>query len=226
MFLEKVGNDDLVSVAGISRKNGLRFYCTFTIDRNKIIVGLNALGKETSPDWMEGPEGYFYSTKFSSDCGRSIAFAGRRFFAASEISCPRDPKKNDPRPAFVQGIVDLSFYLSNVDGRKNILLFSPGFNTEGIKRSSSDIEVPELVMSETSEEEQLEQQRQQADRSQGPSFDVERVPEFVAGSDSHVHVFTKAENEFYRILADSTGGVYSDKILRSFRRDSQDSSNR
>lgn len=210
-FLEKLGNDDLVSVAGISRKSGLRFYCTFTMDRSKIIAGFNALGKETSPDWMEGPEGYFYSTKFSSASAEVSLLPDADFLQQVKTLVPSDPKKNDPRPAFVQGIVDLSFYLSNVDGRKNILLFSPGFNTEGIKRSSSDIEVPELVMRETSEEEQLEQQRQQADRSQGPSFDVERVPEFIAGSDSHVHVFTKADNDFYKALANSTGGIYSTK---------------
>ena len=64
-FLEKVGKDDLVAVAAIGKKTGLRFLSGFTTDRNKINAGLNFIGVEKLDGVLQGPDGNLYSLQFT-----------------------------------------------------------------------------------------------------------------------------------------------------------------
>ena len=204
VFIEKLGKEDLISIAGISRMAGLQFLCTLTADPEKIYSGLNAIGRERSPEWTEGPEGYYYSSRFDPESAPVQLLAEDAFLKQVQSFAASEKKKEDARPFFIQALVNLSFYLSTVEGRKNILLFTPGFDTSGIGRSR-EIEVPELVMQETSEDERLEiQQRESA--PDAPSFEVDEVPDFIAGSDSHMYVISNRDNELFRTLTEKTEG--------------------
>ena len=139
VFLEKLGKDDLVAVAEIGKKTGMRLLAGFTTDRNKINAGLNAIGVEKLDGFMQGPDGNLYPFQFTPQA-HSVALIPEDKFLANVTAgiAGDDKKKMDPVSLFVSAFSDLTYSLASVEGRKNIILFSPGFDTKGAKIEVSE----------------------------------------------------------------------------------------
>lgn len=209
-FLEKLETDDLFAIAAVSNKASLRFFSGFTTDRNSLIAGLNAIGKETVEGMIQGPDGNYYPAGFSKALPPIELLQEEQFLGNLKTILPDPAIKADLRSNFVEGIINLASFLSKIEGRKNVILFSPGFSLEGIKQGRSSAgEEPELVMDG---EEGVEGGVDLGAEKKGTSFeyDIEAIPDYVAGSDSHVHIFSPGpeDNEFYKDLSKKTNGVY------------------
>ncbi len=120
-----------------------------------------------------------------------------------------EKKSADPRGGLVTGFAELALQLSVIQGPKIILLFSPGFNTDGLRsQAPSDEDPPELVMGDVSEEERLEWQKQRTDKKEiGIQYDFSKIPELLAGSGTSVNLISQSENDFYRSLVAKTDGM-------------------
>lgn len=226
VFLEKLGSNDLVAVAEIGKKTGLRLLSGFTTDRNKINAGLNAIGLEKIDGVVQGPDGNLYALQFSPQSQTVALIPEDKFLANVTAGIAVDEKnKVDPGSLFVTAFSDLTYSLASVDGRKNIILFSPGFDTKGAKIEVSETSFFEnyesasirddTYLGTTEEERAKEEERRKAEREKaaaapGPMVQVEGIPEFVAGTFSSVQMISPIgqEFDFFKKLTAANHGLY------------------
>ncbi len=223
-FLDKLGKDDLVAVAEVGIKTGLRFLSGFTADRNKINAGLNSLGLEKLDGVLQGPDGNLYSLQFTPQA-HSIALIPEDKFVANVTTgiAVEEKKKLDTVSMFISALSDLSYSMASVEGRKNIILFSPGFDTKGAKIQVSeenfsdkyvDSSIRDDTYIDTPEEERLKAEEQRKKEREavpsGPGVQVEGIPEFVAGTFTAVQMISPIgqEFDFFKKLTANNGGLY------------------
>ena len=227
-FLEKLGKDDLVAVAAIGKKTGLRFLSGFTADRNKINAGLNFIGVEKLDGVLQGPDGNLYSLQFAPQAHSVALIPEDKFVGNVTLAIGADDKnKIDTVSLFVGAFSDLALSLASVEGRKNIILFSPGFDTKGAKIQISeenfsdqyvDASIREDTYINTPEEERAQEEaRRKQERESvpaGPSVQVEGIPEFVAGTFTSVQMISPSgqEFDFFKKLTAHNGGLYLRQI--------------
>lgn len=223
-FLEKVGADDLVAIAEIGKKTGLRLLSGFTTDRNKIHSGLNCLGLEKIDGVVQGPDGNLYSLQFSPQAQTVTLIPENQFVANITAAIAADDKKKiDTASVFATALTQLTYGLASVDGRKNLVLFSPGFETKGAKMEVSEenfmdhyIEATRTVDShiDTIEEARMKTEAQRKKEREnvpaGPFVEVEGIPEFVASTFTSVEMISPIgqEFDFFKKLTATNGGLY------------------
>ncbi|HSP07691.1 MAG TPA: hypothetical protein VLR94_10975, partial [Acidobacteriota bacterium] len=219
-ILQKVGKEDLVAFAGISRKSRLVFYGNFTADNDKWLWSLNMIGRETPAGLLQGPDGNFYSAQFSATHTPVEMLSDEVFLKNVQAFAPDDKKKQESRSAYVQGLVELAYALSTVKGRKDIILFSPGFDTKDITLNLDQVQAPaaeaapdvpehqefEDVVSGQSGAGQEEEAPVRRPRQSGRG--VNFITDLLEAADAHVFAYCSAENEFYKDLFEKTGGLY------------------
>src|SRR5262245_30437263 len=203
VFLDKLGPDDLIAVAEIGKTSGLRLMCGFTNDRNKIHTALNHLGVQKIDGVVQGPDGNLYSLEFSPQTNSVSLIPDDKFLANLTAGMTTDEKKKLDTPSmFITAFGELVYSLASVDGRKNIILFSTGFETKGAKiemseENFSDSYVDSAIREEnyipTAEEERaMEEQRRTKEREPAaPTYvQVEGIPEFVSGTFTAVQMIS------------------------------------
>jgi hypothetical protein len=227
-FLEKLGNDDLVAVAEIGKKTGLRLLAGFTTDRNKINAGLNAIGLEKIDGVVQGPDGNLYPLQFSAQAQTVALIPEDKFLSNVTAAIASDDKKKiDTASLFITAFSDVAYSMASVDGRKNIVLFSPGFDTKGAKIEVSEKSFFEnyegasiqddTYISNVEEERAMEEQKRKEERERpapGPMVQVEGIPEFVAGTFSSVQMISPIAQEFdfFKKLTAANNGLYLREI--------------
>ncbi len=224
-FVAQVPKEDLIALAGITNEDGLRFFSGFTADRSKLITGWNAMGKVVLSGMMEGPDGNLYSSTFSSDPVPPALLSDEEFLANLK-TYEVDPKtREELSPLFIQAFVDLASLLSTIQGRKNVILFSPGTDVKGLR-----VDLKEMKKEEKEEEgedaradhktlreitqlgprdlEKMAKQGLQTKRSRDNDANV--VSRLIEGTDGHVHIFNPSseDNGFLKDLAEKTIGSY------------------
>src|SRR5262245_825524 len=109
-FLDKLGPDDLVAVAEIGMKTGMRLLSGFTTDRNKTNAGLNAIGLEKIDGVVQGPDGNLYSLQFGPQSQTVALIPEDKFLANVTAGMAADDKKKiDPGSRFVTAFSDLTY---------------------------------------------------------------------------------------------------------------------
>jgi hypothetical protein len=229
-FLSKIGKGDLVAIAGITPKDGLKFFCTLTADRNQVISGLNAIGREKISGKIEGPEGNSYSTQFSMDPAPEQLETSDGFLKNLKSYTVDEKKKQELAPVALQSLIDLGFLFSTLDGRKNIVFFSNGFDTGGLSvnlglqdkappqagSSTSNVESPQrkeysAVTGTAVGQGPLEATLPEVASRQRPKKDgVELIVDLFQGTDGHFHIFHSGvkEHGFLKDLSEKTSGTY------------------
>lgn len=229
-FLSKVPTEDLVAVAGINPKDGLKWTSTFTADRNKTVMGINAFGKEKSETLLKGPEGNYYPKQFSPSPKAVELDPDATFLQTmTKINVADGKKREQLIPVVLQGLVDLGFLLSTIDGRKNVLFFTNGFDTGGLSvdlglqdkaptRMGDKPAAPDplaehkdydAIISTQIDPEALSKAGPSGRRTK--SVGVEALPDLLQGSDAHFHIFHTGAKEygFLKQLSEKTQGSYS-----------------
>jgi hypothetical protein len=228
LLFSKVPKEELVAIAGITPKDGLKFYCTFTTDRNRLISGLNAIGKEKMSGLMEGPDGNYYPAQFSANSPAVKLDPDETFLQNVKVYSVDEKKKEDLRGVVLQGLVELGFLFSTMDGRKNLILFSQGFDTGGLSvdlglqdnapsraASSPAASEPEhkdydAMIKTTRNPEELERAASAGPGRRPKQQGVEALSGLLQGTDACVHVFQSGAKEygFLKDLAKKTAGYY------------------
>jgi hypothetical protein len=228
-FLAKIHKDDLIAVAGITAQDGLKMFCAPTADRNKVIAGLNWMGQKRIEGMMEGPEGNLYPEDFAARGNPITRLPDAEFLKNIRTYAVPEKDRKEVRPILLQSIADLGFLLSALDGRKHLILFSPGTDTGGLsinlplrdkapkrKRSPDqpiEIEHEDLdTITDTS----LTRERIERDAARrGPTKKPQKqsgetLPDLIAGTDTHVHIFHKGPEEHgvFKNLATRTNGNF------------------
>jgi hypothetical protein len=222
-LVQKANKHDLFALAGITRLDGLKWYCRFTSDRNQIAAGWNAIGREKPTGVVLGPEGNFYSAQFEPNASiRLISDADFRQRLMT-LAAAAPPKEED-RFIAVQGLVDLAELLSTIEGRKNLILFSPGFDTKGLslnldlgkrkRKSTKDTAEtpsdPTSYDSITNSFRNIEEVAQAGPNKRPRQVGPEVLQDVFAGVDCHVFAVSPDENKngLYENLVSKTAGVY------------------
>ncbi|HEY7160465.1 MAG TPA: hypothetical protein VH815_04365, partial [Acidobacteriota bacterium] len=113
VFLDKLGKDELVAVAEIGLKTGMRLLSGFTTDRNKTNAGLNAIGLEKIDGVVQGPDGNLYALQFGPESQTVALIPEDKFLANVTAGMAVDPKKKmDPGSMFITAFSDLAYSLA------------------------------------------------------------------------------------------------------------------
>ncbi|MCI0616171.1 hypothetical protein L0244_24580, partial [bacterium] len=175
-----------------------------------------------------GPDGNLYPLQFSTQAQTVALIPEDKFLSNVTAGTAADDKnKMDPGSLFVTAFSDLAYSMASVDGRKNIVLFSPGFDAKGAKIEVSetnfsdqyvDVSIADDTYLGTSEEQRAkdEQQRkkereqEQERRLSGPLVQIEGIPEFVAGTFTSVQMISPVgqEFDFFKKLTTRNNGLY------------------
>ncbi len=220
-ILVQIPRDDLFALAAITNEDGLRFFSGLTADRTKWISAWNAMGKVVLSGMTEGPEGNLYPSQM--DVPLSF-LSDEEFLANIKTYAVGENSREELAPLYIQAFVDLASLLSTLDGRKNVLLFSPGTDVKGLQvnlqgageQKSEEKEKTDDQHKTIREITQLGPRNLQAAAQQGPQTKRSRendagvVPRLLEGTDSHIYIFNQAaeENGFLKDLAEKTKGFY------------------
>jgi hypothetical protein len=227
-FLAKMDKADLIALAGINGQEGLKIFCAPTADRNKVIAGLNWMGQKKLAGMIEGPEGNLYPEDFTGAQSPLTLISDAAFLQNIKAYAIRENDKKEARPILLQSIADLGFLLSALDGRKHIILFTPGTDTGGLsinlplrdkkpKRRQTveapvDLEHEDLdsIMDTSVTREKSEKRNAALGAKKGPKQSGDTLPDLIAGTDAHVHVFHTGSEEhgLFKNLAARTNGDF------------------
>ncbi|HWC66076.1 MAG TPA: VWA domain-containing protein, partial [Thermoanaerobaculia bacterium] len=149
--VEQMGPDDLAAVATYSIEHGLKLVVTFTPDRAQLAAAVQTLGfaesTEKSPDplqlttllqvpyeWVQqgGPQPGADSSKFAKD----IEDQSRAAVNASKRS--DEAYRRGRVTQLLQSFGNLAKALDSVDGRKQVILFSQGFDMRLLQGNAVD----------------------------------------------------------------------------------------
>jgi len=225
IFVAQIPKDDLIALAAITNEDGLRFFSGLTTDRSKLIAGWNAMGQVVIPGMTEGPDGNLYSAEFSSDPVSVELLPDDSFLANIKAYSVSEKAKNDMAPLYIQSFVDLASLFSTMNGRKDLILFSPGTDVKGLSVDLSKKNEEATKQGESAEDQdhktigeltQLGPRDIEALAKNGPQTkhsrenDANVVSRLIEGSDGHVHVVHPSgeANDFLKGLADKTNGSY------------------
>ena len=225
----KAPEQDLFAMAAITQVDGLRWFCHLTSDRNQIRAAWNSISKEKASGFDEGPEGNLYSSKFAGTVPvQQISEDSFRKNLATFA-----PKATDQdRFIVVQGLVDIAYLLSTIEGRKNVYLFTPGLDAKGLsvnldldRRKKGETQQAAAANDPTTFDSMATPTRDIEELAkQGPSrrpreTGVEIIPDLYSGTDAHVHVISSSaeRNGFLEDLTSKTTGVYFDGVLDTTR---------
>ncbi|MCI0444185.1 hypothetical protein L0152_13365, partial [bacterium] len=121
---------DLFALAGITQTNGLRWFCNLTSDRNQLRAGWNAIAKEKPSGVVSGPEGNFYPAAFQESV--LVKLLNEDVFRKNLDGVLVKSATDQDRFIVLQCLVDNAYLLATVEGRKNVYLVSPGFDSKGL----------------------------------------------------------------------------------------------
>jgi len=228
-FINAIDKTDLIAVAGITGQDGLKMYCVPTVDRNKVFAGLNLMGQKKVEGMMEGPEGNLYPEQFTPNTTPVALVPDETFAQNIKTYAISEKEKKEARPVLLQSVADLGFLLSSLKGRKHVILFTPGSDTGGLsinlplrdkapKKKKGQLDQPVEIAHEDFDsitDTSLTEERVQAKASAGPrkrprKEKGETLPDLVAGTDAHVHIFHGGaqEHDLFKQLASRTGGNF------------------
>jgi hypothetical protein len=226
-FVNQIPKEDLVALAAITNEDGLRFFSGLTTDRSRLISGWNAMGQVVLSGMTEGPDGNLYPATILPDDPIPELLSDDAFLTNIRAYSVPEKTKPDLAPLYVQAFVDLSSLCSTIDGRKNIVLFSPGTDVKGLnvdlKQSSKKTEKEKTgEKPETDDHKTMRELTQvgprdldayvkgEGEAKRSRANDASVVSRLLEGSDSHVHVIHPPgeENGFLRDLAERTGGTF------------------
>jgi hypothetical protein len=225
----KAPEHDLFALAAITQVDGLRWFCHLTSDRNLIRAAWNSISKEKPAGFAEGPEGNLYSSKFAGS-GPVQQISEDSFKRNLATFAPKATDQD--RFIVVQGMVDVAYLLSTVEGRKNVYLFSPGFDAKGLsvnldldrrkrgeEQQVADAKDPATFENWTAPVRDIEELAKQGPARRPREMGVEVIPDLYAGTDSHVHVVSPSteRNGFLEDLTSKTGGIYFDGTFDAAR---------
>jgi len=228
MFLAIIPPQDLISVAGITSRDGLKLFCAPTADRNKVIAGLNWMGQKKIDGMIEGPEGNLYPEDFSASNTPVGLIPDAAFLQNIKSYAVAEKDKKEVRPVLLQSLADLGFLLSALDGRKHVILFTPGADSSGLninlplrekvskKRApdqpGADIEHQDIdsITDTSASPERLQAKASVGPRRRPKTQSGETLPDLVAGTDAHVHIFHSGTQEYglFKNLASRTEGTF------------------
>jgi hypothetical protein len=213
---------DLFALAGITQTNGLRWFCNLTSDRNQLRAGWNSISKDKPAGFMEGPEGNLYPANFKNST--SIPLLNENSFRKNLDGILVKSHSEKDQFIAVQGLIDVAYLLSTIQGRKNVYFITPGFDTKGLmvtldlerkKKTTTESgteKEPESLETITNTYRSIEELEAIASARPGPpkQMGAEIVPELFSGTDSHVNVlsFAPERNGFLDDLTSKTGGSY------------------
>ncbi len=191
---------------------------------------MNWMGQKKVAGMIEGPEGNLYPENFSAGDKTIALLPDATFLQNIRAYAVAEKEKKELRPVLLQSIADLGFLLSALDGRKHIILFSPGTDTGGLnihlplrdkpkkKKTTSDqpteIEHDEFdsIIDTAAPTREKGEQRLAAGgvKRKGQKQSGENLPELIAGTDSHVHIFHNGQQEhgLFKTLASRTKGNF------------------
>ena len=227
-FLGKIDQGDLIAVAGINGQDGLKMFCAPTADRNKVLAGLNWMGQKKMPGMFEGPEGNLYPEDFTTTTPSVTLIPDATFMQNIKTYAIGEKDKKEARPILLQSIADLGFLLSALDGRKHVILFTPGIDTGGLSinlplrakapKRQQTAEAPveperddlDSIMDTSITREKIEKRAASLGRKKGPKQSGETLPDLIAGSDAHIHIFHHGPEEhgLFKNLASRTNGNF------------------
>src|SRR5262245_55193412 len=81
----------------------------------------------------------FYTANFSPSPPEIQLLSDDAFLANLKAYTVPDKAKPAMAPLFVQSFVDLASLLSTIDGRKNLIIFSPGTDVKGLNVDLKEI---------------------------------------------------------------------------------------
>ena len=226
-FVSRVPKEDLIAIGAITNEDGLRFFSGLSTDRSKLIAGWNAMGKVVVSGMTEGPEGNLYASKFSAEMPPVQLLPDQEFVSNLRTYALSEKAKNEFAPLYVQAFVDLASLFSTVQGRKHLILFSPGTDVSGLhvnleESSKKDFETPgKTAESPVEEHKTLRELTQQGPRDResmdatlrkrvSKENDVDIISKLMEGTAGQVHVFRPADkgNAFLKDLVQKTKGLY------------------
>jgi hypothetical protein len=210
---------DLFALTVITQTDGVRWLCHLTSDRNQLRAAWNSISKEKPVNVIEGPEGNLYSSKF--DGLENVQLISEESFRKNLTTFA--PKSTDSdRFIVVQGLVEIAYLLSTIEGRKNLYLFSPGFDPKGVaikleldkkkkeEKQTASSRDPATFESVTNTVRDIEEAAKQGPARRPRETGVEILPDLFSGSDSHIYACSMGtgRNGFVEDLTSKTGGVY------------------
>jgi hypothetical protein len=215
---------DLFALAGITQTNGLRWFCNLTSDRNQLRAGWNAITKEKPSGVVPGPEGNFYPATFQESA--PVKLSSEDVFRKNLDGVLVKSATDQDRYIVLQCLVDNAYLLATVEGRKNVYLVSPGFDSKGLsinlelnkrKRPTdagrtaggSEVQTFDEVTNSFRSTEELEQMATSRPRPRQQAG-VEVLPDLYSGADAHIHVLSASteRNGLLENLTSKTAGFY------------------
>lgn len=224
-FLQKSSKEDLFAVAGIAT-TGMKIYCAPTVDRNEVIAGLNAIGRDRVEGMTAGPDGNYVPAVFTADPVALQPLDDEVFQKNLGSFGLGEKRKEDHVFIMVQGLVDFAHSLCALQGRKNVIFFSPGFETKGISlnldleqrrndtrnTSTASNSEPASLDTVTNSFRNFEELAKKGPPVRPRQHGVEIIPELYEGADAHVQVVDfSGGNGFLKSLAEKTGAFYFQK---------------
>lgn len=227
-FVSRVPREDLIALGAITNEDGLRFFSGLTADRSKLIAGFNAMGKVNLSGMVEGPEGNLYPSNFSADVSSLQLLPDAEFISNLKTYAINEKAKEQFAPLYVQAFVDLVSLFSTVQGRKHLILFSPGTDVSGLRvnleelsGSESDEKKPEPSEPPAEEHKTMREITQQGPRDRASmdatlrsttirENDANVVWKLMQGTGGQAHIFRPAEqeNKYLKDLAEKSKGSY------------------
>lgn len=222
-FISRVPKEDLIALGAITNEDGLRFFSGLTSDRSKVTAGWNAMGKVVLSGGVEGPEGNIYASNWRTPVE---LISDEEFQSNLKTYAINEKTKGEFAPLYVQALVDLASLFSTVQGRKHLILFSPGTDVSGLHVNLQEPSQPEGETSTESAQPAEEHKTMGEIINQGPrdrdsmdsnlrhstlrQNDVNIVSRLLQGTGGHVHVFRPQdqENNFLKDLSEKSKGVY------------------
>jgi len=229
-FVEQVPKEDLVALAAITNEDGLRFFSGLTTDRSKLIAGWNAMGQVVLSGMTEGPDGNFYTANFSPSSPDIQLLPDDAFLGNLKAYTVPEKAKAGMAPLYVQAFVDLSSLLSTIDGRKDLIVFSPGTDVKGLSVDLKELSKKEQEEKKKKEESGTEDHKTIEELTELGPRDLEAIAKnqmqpkhnresdanvvyrLLEGTDSHAFVVhpSGVENNFLKEIADKTKGSYEE----------------
>ncbi|MGH9441131.1 MAG: VWA domain-containing protein [Thermoanaerobaculia bacterium] len=133
---KELAPDDLVAVAVFSVKKGLRLLLTFTPDRSQVAAAIQTLGYSNEKEMSSDPLQLNLSDPFTGDAPISL---GKETDEIIGMYLRDEASYRQGRvDSLIQSLGDLARALASVQGRKQIVYFSQGFDSKLLQGNATD----------------------------------------------------------------------------------------